>query len=114
MTDQPLTLDQFLDRLDIGEYDEHLKEITERADERYNLIKKRTLRTLKQGDQLRFLPNTSPKYLHGKVVEYIEPFPKPRSKHPWAVVKAPNHPDFGRFAGNTFRAPMNTLEKVDP
>lgn len=114
--DLPLTLDQFLDYLDIGEYDDRLTEIIDRADERHTVVLNRRSRELKVGEQLRFNDTTSPKYLRGKTVTYgglDEELSKKRGQ-PWVFVLAPPIASYRRFAGSTFRAPVNTLEKVEP
>lgn len=118
--DAPLTIDEFLDlldRLDIGEYDDRLTEIVKRADERHDLLLARRSRELRKGDPVRFdEQRTKPKYLRGLVAtfeEHDEETSKRRG-HPWAFVEAPVDPRFKRFSGAKFRAPINTLKKVDP
>lgn len=113
MGDAPRTVDEFLDFLDVGEYDGRLKEIVERADARRNLVLSREGRKLNPGDKLTFNDQTSPKYLQGLTVEYVSTDTKRTAKrgNPWVFVRAPQDRAFRRFNGCKFSAPVNTLTK---
>lgn len=69
--DEPLTVDVFLDRLDIGEYDDRLKEIRTRILARQIELEERFMRSLAPGDTLIFNENVSPRYLQGKEVHFL-------------------------------------------
>lgn len=113
MNDEPLTLDQFLDRLDVGEYDDHLQEIRARTEERRAVLVHRKARSLKEGDTVVFTNQASPKYLRGLTATYIGPGPR-KKDNPTAIVATPDDSRYKRFGGCKVTSPVNTIEKVDP
>lgn len=113
--DEPLTFDQFLDRLDIGEYDERLGEIEERVALRQVELLNRQTRSLKPGDTLRFNDDAAPKYLRGKTCTYVGTNEEKNRRHkkPWVRVKMPIDPSYKNYSGRqSVNAPLAILDPV--
>jgi hypothetical protein len=109
--DMPLTVDAFLDRLDIGEYDDRLAEMQDRIEDRKAELNRRLLRSFKPGEILKFTDNAKPKYLAGKRVEFVEIVTGKRGEK-MALVQTPNAPSYKRFAGLKVRVPPAILRKA--
>lgn len=116
MSDAPKNVDEFLDFLDVGEYDERLEEIRERVEERRALLLKRKQREFSPGDTVVFTSNASPKYLQGLTATYVESGGESKKGNPTAILETPDEPRYKRFGGSkTIKAPLNIIEKkVDP
>lgn len=115
MPDEPLTLDEFLDRLDIGEYDERLGEIEERVALRQVELLNRQARSLKPGDTLRFHDEASPQYLQGQTCTYLgaDEEKTRRHKKPWVRLKMPIDPSYKKYSGKqSVKAPLAILDPV--
>lgn len=105
--DEPLTFDEFLDRLDIGEYDERLEEIRVHIRERKKMLCDRLARSLRPGDVLIFSDDTRPKYLRGKEIFFQEV-----DQDGFLKAKSPDDRSFRRYAGRSIRvAPESVYKK---
>lgn len=98
---EPLTVDVFLDRLDIGEYDDRLDEIRKRAEERVKELTERKARTFQPGQILRIKEGVTPKYLAGKTCTFVRHDPKQSKKkgRPWVRVALPKDPEYQKYSG---------------
>lgn len=114
--DAPLTLDQFLDYLDIGEYDDSLEDIRVRVEERRGTLTERKVRTLAPGDTVVFNSHASPKYLQGLTATYKGPGNKSKKGNPRALLETPDDPRYKRYGNSSqIQAPINIIDKkVDP
>ena len=97
-------IDQVLRLIDGGECDDDLNTINTAIRERQKLLARRTIRTIRDGQKVRFNDTVNPTYLRGLEGTVVK-------VNKTNVVVLPDE-HRGRFAGQ-IRVPANLLEVVD-
>lgn len=97
-------IDQVLRLIDGGECDDDLNTINTAIRERQKLLATRALRTMREGDRVRFNDRTNPTYLRGLEATVVK-------VNKTTAVVTPDE-NRGRFGGQ-IRVPANLLEMVD-
>jgi hypothetical protein len=98
-------IDDILDGIFEGEYDDSLDQITDAVQERRRANARKTTRRLNPGDEVRFSGEIRPKYLIGMTATVV------KINRQSVVVSCPNDPAYGRFSGSrNVRCPNTLIE----